>query len=456
MSIDSSLLPSETPFRRRAAAACAAILACAAAGRAEVAVPADDPNINYYGRFDFANPKAPRFNWSGTAIEFSVSGTATVAAEMVDGAGYYDVEVDGKTQATPVFVDARSPKSYALATGLSADAHRIRIVRRNEAYGTIASLSKILLADGGRLAASPKPARKMEFVGDSWTAGYFNEACSDQQKNTNTNKAWARLTSKAFHAQDVILAESGIGLAKSLGGKTVMPKKYPDTFDTAGTTPNPKWNFASWKPDIVTVFLGINDKNAGATEAQFTAALHAFVTVIRGNYPEAAILFVSATGGMDAAARTAVAAETTSLGHSRVYWQECKTMGTGCQYHPTLAEDQAIANTVIARIAQITGWDTAQAPVSLGKKRTGAYPAGRGGDSRSPLRATLAGTDGVLLSASHALAGLPVLSLSADGRVAGRLRLDAGAEGRWNGVRSAGVYLLGSREAGWAKLAAER
>jgi lysophospholipase L1-like esterase len=411
-----------------------AALACACA--AEVAVSPDDPNINYYGRFDLANPKAPRFNWSGTAIEFSVSGTATAAMEMTDGAGYYDVEVDGKPQASPVFVDSYTPKSYPLASGLSPETHRIRIVRRNEAYGTIATFGKLILADGGKLAATPKPARKMEFVGDSWTAGYFNEACADQQKNTNTNKAWARLTSKAFHAQDVILAESGIGLAKSLGGKTVMPKKYLDTFDTAGTTPNPKWNFASWKPDIVTVFLGINDKNAGATESQFIAALHAFVTVVRGNYPDAAILFVSATGGMDAAARTAVAAETTSLGHARVYWHECKTVVTGCQYHPTLAEDQIIANAAIARISQIMGWDTAQAPVSLRKKRTGAYPA-------APSGGGLGGLRGIL--------GAPYLA--ADGRVAGRPRRDGNGEARWDGA--AGVYLFGNREAGWARMAVD-
>jgi hypothetical protein len=386
----------------RGTAAWVAVLACACA--AEVAIPADNPAINYYGRFDYSDRKAPRFNWSGTTIEFSVDGTPTVGAQMADGSGYYDIEVDGKPLAAPVFVDARNLKAYPLAGGLSAGTHRIRIVRRNEGYGTIATFGGILLADGGRLVATPKPARKMEFVGDSWTAGYFNEACVDQQKNTNTNQAWARLTSKAFHAQDVILAESGIGLAKSLGGKTVMPKKYPDTFDTSGTTPNPKWDFTSWKPDIVSVFLGINDKNAGATDPQFIAALHAFVTTIRGNYPDAAILFISATGGMDAAARSAVAAETTSLGHTRVYWYECKTAGTGCQYHPTLAQDQAIANGVIARIAQITGWDTAQAPISLRRKRTGALPA-----------------------------GLPVLSLSADGRVAGRIRLDGNAEAHWNG-----------------------
>lgn len=412
---------------------------------ADVSIAPDDPAIHYYGRFDFANPKAPRFNWSGTVIEFGVSGTATVGVELAGGGAYYDIEIDGKPQGAPVNATSSAAKTYAIASGLSADTHVIRVVHRNESYGSIATFGGITLAEGGKLVATPAPARKMEFVGDSWTAGYYNEACSEQQANTNTNKAWARLASKAFHAQDMIMAESGIGLARSLNGRTVMPKKYPDTFDTSGTTPNPKWGF-EWKPDIVSVFLGINDKNSGATDAMFTTALHAFVTTVLGHYPDAAILFISATGAMDAAAKNAVAAETTTLGHKRVYWMECKTVGTGCQYHPTLAQDQEIANAVIGRIIQITGWDTAQAPVTLRKKRTGALPAGR-------LRAARMGEGAIAFSASGPAAGLPVLAVTADGRIGARLTLDASGQALWNaGHAAAGATWIGGRENGWALL----
>lgn len=425
----------------------AVMISPSAASAADILIGADDPLLNYYGRFDFANPKAPRFDWSGSAIEFAVSGTATLGMEMGDGAGYYDVEIDGKVQATPINATASGSKKYALATGLPAGTHLIRVIRRNEAYGAVATFGGIYLAEGGTLVSAPKPARKMEFVGDSWTAGYFNEACADQQANTNTNKAWARLTSKAFHAQDIILAESGIGLAKSLSGKTVMPKKYPATFDTTGGLSSPAWDFA-WKPDIVSIFLGINDKNAGATDADFIAALHAFITTIRGHYPDAAILFISATGAMDGAARSAVAAETTSLGHKRVYWQECKTVGSGCQYHPTLAQHQEIANAMIARIVQITGWDTAQAPVSIRARRTGALPAGG-------LRAERIDARTIAISAPRTGAGHALLALAPDGKIADRLRLDASGECRWNPHPSApGALWVGSPETGWARLQA--
>jgi hypothetical protein len=54
---------------------------------ADTLISPDDPGINYYGRFDFLNPKAPRFNWSGSTIELQISGSTTVGMELTDGAG---------------------------------------------------------------------------------------------------------------------------------------------------------------------------------------------------------------------------------------------------------------------------------------------------------------------------------------------------------------------------------
>jgi lysophospholipase L1-like esterase len=326
---------------------------------ADTLISPDNPGINYYGRFDFSNPKAPRFNWSGSTIEFTVSGAATVGMEFTDGAGYYDVEVDGTPGASPLYADSWSSKKYTLVSALSAASHVIRIVRRNEPYWAIATFGGIYLPAGGKIEPTPKPTRKMEFCGDSWTAGYFVEDCTDQQAKTNANKTWARLTSKAFKAQDVILAESGIGMVKSLGGKTCLPAKYLCTFDTIGGTTSPAWNFSSWKPDIVSIFLGINDKSSGATDAEYAAAVHSFVSVIRGGYPAVPILLIARTGCMDGATKTAVAAETTSLGHKDVYFLECTTPVSGCSAHPNVAENRQISDVVVAKIKLITGWDTA-------------------------------------------------------------------------------------------------
>ena len=424
----------------------AALLACSGAFAADTLISPDDPGINYYGRFDFSNPKAPRFNWSGTTIEFMISGATTVGMEFTDGAGYYDIEVDGALQPTPVYADSWNSKKYVLVSAVSTASHVIRIIRRNEPYWAIATLGGIYLSSGGKILPLARPARKMEFCGDSWTAGYFVEDCSEQQSKTNANKAWARLTSKAFKAQDIILAESGIGLVKSLGGKTVLPKKYPCTFDTMGGAATPLWNFTSWIPDIVSIFLGINDKNAGATDNEYSAAIHSFVTTIRGNYPDVPILFISLTGNMDAATRTAVAAETTSLGHKDVYFLECTIAVTGCQYHPTLAEDKKIADAVVAKISQITGWDTTLAATSRSEGRPAAGRMARIKAARIDSRA-------VMVSADQAAARHAIMVMRADGRIVERLRLDRSGMCRWNTAQTReGLYFIGGQDIGWARV----
>ena len=412
---------------------------------ADTLISPDDPGINYFGRFDFSNPKTPRFNWCGSTIECMVSGSTTVGMEITDGAGYYDVEVDGAVQSAPVYANSWSSKKYALATGLSSGSHVIRIIHRNEPYWAIATLSGIYLSSGATLLPWAKPPRTMEFCGDSWTAGYFVEACADQQLNTNANKSWARLTSKAFKAQDVILAESGICLVQKSGGRTCFPKKYPGTFDTTGGIPTPLWNFSSWIPDIVSIFLGINDKNSGVSDNDFITAVHSFVNTIRGNYPNASILFIALTGDMDQAAKTAVAAETTTLGHKGVYYLECTITATGCQYHPTVAEDKKIADSVIATIKRITGWDTTQSSATL-EAKCGAYPTAHLNVGRIDRGA-------LLISAYRGAAGGPILIVNAHGQVVKQLQLDASHQCRWNTAEtSEGMYFIGGLETGWKRV----
>lgn len=428
----------------------AAVLAPERSFAADTLMSPDNPDINYYGRFDFSNPKAPRFNWSGSMIELLVSGSTTVGMELTDGAGYYDIEVDGVVQPAPIFADSWSSKKYVFLNALSTVSHVIRIIRRNEPYWAIATFSGIYLSGDAKILPLAKPVRKMEFCGDSWTAGYFVEACSDQQSKTNVNKTWARFTSKAFKAQAVILAESGIGLVQSLGRKTIFPVKYLGTFDTVGGTPTPIWKFSSWTPDIVSIFLGINDRNSGATDNEYGTGLHSFVTTIRGNYPAVPILFISLTGNMDIATRNAVAAETTSIGHKGVYFLECTTFGTGCQSHPTVAENQKISDVVVAKIRQITGWDTTLAPVAAAK----SGPRTR---QTAQIKAARIDSRTYLVSASRSAAGRAISVIRADGRVADRLKLNSTGLCRWNtGLNQAGLYFIGSPETGWTKAAIDR
>jgi len=421
-----------------------ALLVVSVSLAADTLIPADNPAINYYGRFDVTDPKAPRFNWSGSTIEFQVKGTATVGMELTDGAGYYDIEIDGKVQSTPVHADSWSSAKYTCVSSLSSNSHVIRIVRRNEPYWAIATFSGIYLSDGGTIVPMEKPVRKMEFCGDSWTAGYFIENCADQQANTNVNKSWARLTSKAFKAQDIILAESGIGLMKSMGGKTNLAEKYACTFDTMGGAATPLWDFSTWKPDIVSIFLGINDKSSGASDNDYSTAVHSFVTAIRRNYPNTPVLFIAYKGCMDQATESAVAEETTSLGHKEVYFYRCEKQVNGCSWHPDTVDAREIADSVIARIKQITGWDTTT--VSTVQEVKGNRVCQR-------LEAVCIAHRTFLFSAYPKMADQNMVVTKPDGKTVQRLQFNGNGPCRWDASwLPEGVYIVGTPKTGWVRV----
>ena len=53
-----------------------------------------DPNISYIGRFNWANPQAPTFDWPGVVIEAAFSGPA-ITLHLEDGNNLYNLYLDG-------------------------------------------------------------------------------------------------------------------------------------------------------------------------------------------------------------------------------------------------------------------------------------------------------------------------------------------------------------------------
>ena len=127
-----------------------------------------------------------------------------------------------------------------------------------------------------------KKRRKIEFLGDSITAGFCNMCkvepnicgpdpdhgitCEAQQ---HFSSSWANLICEHFQADCHIEAWSGFGMYENCcGGDTIMPDIYERTLatipsanpnDPHGTIKDNLWNFKSWIPDIVVINLGTND-----------------------------------------------------------------------------------------------------------------------------------------------------------------------------------------------------
>lgn len=156
-----------------------------------------NPNIEYWGRIDATQNNATALYWSGSSIKINFEGTS-IQAELKDETGdnYYNVIIDNDS------LHAIKPdtikKYYSLATNLSKGKHTLELFKRTEwnrgktlFYGI--KTDKILQKD------APKK-RKIEFYGNSITAGYAVEDLSgkDSPDSTYTNNylSYAAITAR--------------------------------------------------------------------------------------------------------------------------------------------------------------------------------------------------------------------------------------------------------------------
>jgi lysophospholipase L1-like esterase len=326
--------------------------------------------IRWIGRFDLTNPAQPTAEWSASAMEARFSGTS-VSVHLGGANNYFAAVVDGVEE--PV-VTTGGGSTYPIATGLEAGIHDVLVVRRDEAFDQPSQLVGFDFGSGGQLLPPPPAAaHRLEVIGDSISAGYGDECTNASMHFSATTEnaylAYGPLTARALGADIHLIAWSGKGMYRNNDGTTTdtMPILWQRTLPTDMTS---QWDPSTWIPDAVVINLGTNDYAAqGDPTASYQAAYLSFVTQLRGAYPGAFIF--CALGPMMSgtnlnSARTAVnnvIAMRATAGDANLKLVEFATQncmadgsGCGCDYHPNLAEHQAMATVLEGAIHDTLGW----------------------------------------------------------------------------------------------------
>ena len=170
-----------------------------------VFVPANHRFIQYDGRWDFTDSLHPRHSWPGAAVSVDFIGTS-IGVRLSDSINYYNVYIDDTL--VTVFHGSRSGETdYLLEQNLSGTRHRLRFSKRNIVFDAVFSFSGFLLDDGADLLPQPDPSpRRIEFIGDSFTAAESNEATvqqlawEDRFPVTNIDRGFAALIARHFKA----------------------------------------------------------------------------------------------------------------------------------------------------------------------------------------------------------------------------------------------------------------
>jgi lysophospholipase L1-like esterase len=334
------------------------------------ATPAGPPAVRYIGRFDVSKPDAPSAEWSGSAMEARFSGTQ-VSARLGGSNNYFDVVLDGVVQ--PV-IKTSGQASNAIATGLAAGTHDVLVFRRDEAFDNPATFTGFDFGSGALLAPPPAPARRIEIVGDSISAGYGDEcpnaSTGFSAATENEYIAYGPVTARALGADVHVIAWSGKGLYRNLDGSMTetMPILWQRTIPTDASS---RWDPSRWIPNVVVINLGTNDYNAGGGDpsASFQSTYLQFVEQLEAAYPGVFILGAVGPmlGGSSYAAVKKAISNVVSMrsdaGDARVRLVEFPTQdcgsdgsGCGCDSHPNAAEHQKMATVLQAAMRSALGW----------------------------------------------------------------------------------------------------
>ncbi len=353
-------------------------------------IPADNTYIQYFGRWDFSNPKAPTHSWPGVYIYVEFEGTS-IGIKTDDNFSYYNVIIDDTV--TSVFHgDKAGVNSYILKEGLPDGHHKLLFTLRNELSWTKFAFNGFILDDGKNLLPPPpKPERKIEFVGNSYTcaAGNLwtgqNPAPSDSDY-TDIYQGFASIVGRHYDAQYNISAHSGYGMVQDYQGNT--SGNLPDIFNrTLVYTSSPTWNFSDWVPNVIVICLGLNDYSgwngysqsiSDENSALFRQKYHDFISTLIDVYPGVKILCVAANGiGWIKDNVSQVVTEENAKGNENVYYTFFPYYDGGYvnQGHPNVDTHKKIADVIITAINQMDPWTpynskTAPAFVSLPKPNT--------------------------------------------------------------------------------------
>lgn len=332
---------------------------------ADRTVKANDPNISFTGRVQRMDNGAVSYDWVGTYVQTDFTGTSIVARVSEEGESYHQVFIDGKLMGKLRFT-GKEPHDIVLAKNLGKGTHRLRLQKVTEGEYGRSTIFSFTAGCKGSFKAVPRKSRLIEVIGDSYTCGYGSEGTEDSHfelKTENCDKAYACALARYFDADYVIVAHSGMGVARNYAGKTMrtMSQRYPLLFDDHDSV---AYDFKQYRPNLVIINLGTNDFSRNGAPADYVSKYVKLIKTVKSHYgndlpvlcvtPHSANIFLLAAlkelgenvAGMKNVRVTEPMPGVVVKGHD-----------IGSDWHPNWKGHQKIASTLIPVVSTITGWE---------------------------------------------------------------------------------------------------
>lgn len=312
--------------------------------------------------------------WPGTYLETAFQGDE-VYVRVGAGDVSLRMSVDGEA-AVPLVKPAAG--LYRIGSFKRSGEHVLRVAVASESQGGPTRFGGFLAGPGVRPASLPRRSRQIEFIGDSHTVGYGNTSaarqCSQAEiwSTTDTTQGVAALVAAHYGADYQANAISGRGVVRNYDGfkADTLPEAYPfAVFDRSRPA-----DAAAWQPRVIAIALGTNDFSTPlrpgepwATREQlrqaYEAAYVSFVDGLHRSHPGAyLLLWIAAGEGSEVATEVArVAEQVRRSGNPRVGFVPVAGLSmSGCDWHPSVADDRQIADALIRHLdSQADAWAAA-------------------------------------------------------------------------------------------------
>lgn len=345
----------------------------------------DNELLQYSGRIDFDNPKAPvlvyvsscvRVRFTGTGIKAVLSNKRSCWSNRM---GYF---IDGGEQRAVVLEEQdESAKTYVLAEGLEEGEHELLLFKRQDSADYVTFLG-FELEEGGSLLALPKrPSRRIEVYGDSVSCGEVSEAVdyvgkADPVHNGEYSNSWysyAWITARRLDAELHNISQGGIalldgtgyfGAPEYLGMESCYDKiqYFPDM------GPVKQWDFTRYTPQVVLVAIGQNDSHPkdymaadydGPEAVNWREHYEGFIRRLMEIYPFAHIILMTTILMHDAAWDKAIDQVCGRINCFRVHHFLFARNGAGTPGHIRIPEAEEMAKELTAYIRSLGDeiWD---------------------------------------------------------------------------------------------------
>ncbi len=297
--------------------------------------------VNFFGR-TYRKDGAMQFDNPVTGFEVSFLGDELTANVTVNSDVYVCIYVDGSDKSRRVRLTTAT--AFPLAEGLGEGIHTVRVLKSSEVdCGTYALHA---LDAATFLRAQAKSDLKMEFIGDSITAGYGNlvQGGTWSVENSDACSSYAYLTAAALDADFSVVALSGICVNVYMWGGT---NKMTDMHQYYSLQNKQTYPYDA-DMDIVVLNLGTNDGSYIDENDDyaplFKTDYRAFVTHLREIYPKAYILCVYGMMGKNSFIDLGIKNTVKAMEDDKIiYLNTFKKNDGGASWHPDAAAHRQYA-----------------------------------------------------------------------------------------------------------------